>query len=209
MEVVKSRQQAAGRHVGGNYARVDLHASDKELGVADEGDDVLMSELDGIEKQNEEFAGHVHGSTFAFLRSIYDRQGFAGFFVGFWLGILVYVPYSIIYFVLYEEFKNLAGGDQGQASLSAGAYIVCSAVAGAVGASATNCLDVPKTAYQVARDSDAHATVGFIEFTIGLWKREGVWGFTRGIGARVAWMVPTIVLQFTLFESVRKSLRGT
>ncbi|TPX57330.1 hypothetical protein PhCBS80983_g03930 [Powellomyces hirtus] len=221
MEVVKSRQQAnlasstdprrpnlKYRPSGGD-ALHSSHFSDEDE------EEILLNEL--AEFQNPPSfhhhptttLSHSRLSTFAFMRSLYQRQGLRGFYVGFWLGVLVYLPYSMIYFILYEAFKNWAAGGAPQASLSAWAIMVCAAGAGAVGAAATNPLDVPKTAYQVAADNaDYRPRITFLETVLMLW-REGGWrAFCKGVGARVSWLAPTVVLQFTVFETVKRWLRG-
>ncbi|KAI9096986.1 mitochondrial carrier domain-containing protein, partial [Phlyctochytrium arcticum] len=146
-------------------------------------------------------------TTWGFCSDIFRRQGLTGFFVGFWFGILVYLPYSVIYFVFYEDFKNFFAGEKGQSSLSSLNIMLCSAAASAIAAAVTNLIDVPKTAYQVAKDQESNASLSFREYVTTMWQREGFWGFTRGMGARVAWMVPSTVIQFTIFEAVRSRFR--
>ncbi|KAJ3164698.1 hypothetical protein HDU88_005132 [Geranomyces variabilis] len=238
MEVVKSRQQAdlAGRR----RQRERRHGRSRGDALADDDADesVLLESLDSASAAtidaNEEHDDepdrtssrpHPHPaaslSTLTFMRQIYDRQGLRGFYVGFWLGVLVYLPYSILYFVLYEDFKNLlagggADGQKTQAGLSVWAILACSALAGLIAAAATNPLDVPKTAFQVAADGTDHSTDDdphqrhqpstFTSTVVSLW-REGGWrAFTSGMSARCAWMVPTIVIQFTVFEQAKRWL---
>ncbi|KAI8588087.1 mitochondrial carrier domain-containing protein [Geranomyces variabilis] len=236
MEVVKSRQQA---DLAGRRQRERRHGSSGDA-LADAADEsVLLESLDNTSAAtidaNEEHddepdrttSRHPHPaaslSTLAFMRQIYDRQGLRGFYVGFWLGVLVYLPYSILYFVLYEDFKNLLAGGGGadgqktQAGLSVWAILACSALAGLIAAAATNPLDVPKTAFQVAADGTDHSTNDphqrqqqqpstFTSTVVYLW-REGGWrAFTSGMSARCAWMVPTIVIQFTVFEQAKRWL---
>lgn len=218
MEVIKSRQQAKNHMFpAGKYIKLNAHPSrphslsDGEMDPdLDLGDDALP--LHNVNRaadinQSDIASANPNLSTIGFIKSIYLRQGIFGFFVGFWLGLLVYMPYSIIYFVLYERFKNIAAGEAGRESLSAPAYIICSATAGAIAAAATNCLDVPKTAFQVARDAASRSGEGFFDVVIEIWQREGISGFNRGCAARVFWMVPTIVLQFTVYENVKSWLK--
>ncbi|KAJ3158785.1 hypothetical protein HDU86_002466 [Geranomyces michiganensis] len=247
MEVVKSRQQAKG---GEGVSR-----QNNELDNID--DTVLLNPLydnddddDGDTYPAPQSQAHTHSlSTLQFMRQLYTQQGLGGFYVGFWLGVLVYLPYSILYFILYEKFKNLAAGNldaHQQAGLSVWAILACSALAGLIAAAATNPIDgtffqkkknkkaisssfpfyndpkkiprtVPKTAYQVAADGSRTTTINtnntattteitFTQTVLKLYRQSGWRAFTAGMSARCAWMVPTIVIQFTVFEQVKRSL---
>ncbi|KAJ3178042.1 hypothetical protein HDU87_003820 [Geranomyces variabilis] len=258
MEVVKSRQQAdlAGRRrraAARGRGRGQRRRGDDDDDDDDDADEsVLLESLkstttsaaatidpDADEHENDvdhptpHAPHHPHPaaslSTITFMRQIYARQGLRGFYVGFWLGVLVYLPYSILYFVLYEDFKNLVaggggGGHETQAGLSVWAILACSALAGLIAAAATNPLDVPKTAFQVAADGaaadqstdddDAHhqhqqqqqQQSTFTSTVASLWRQGGWRAFTSGMSARCAWMVPTIVIQFTVFEQAKRWL---
>ena len=40
-------------------------------------------------------------------REIWIHEGWVGFFRGYWLGVAVYVPHSMIYFTIYENVISL------------------------------------------------------------------------------------------------------
>ncbi|KAI8824529.1 mitochondrial carrier domain-containing protein [Fimicolochytrium jonesii] len=203
MEVIKSRQQA---QVGSGHmpTKLNAHPSMENLSNIDDDADIplhtLTDDFDSPIPQSPT-TGPTAPSTFTLILSLYARQGLPGFFVGFWLGILVYLPYSILYFILYEQLKLLASHNTPSLipQLSGWAIILCSGVAGSIAAAVTNPLEVPKVAYQV--DEGRRET--FWAIVKGLWRREGWRGFWRGVGARVAWMGPTHVVQFWVYESFR------
>ncbi|KAJ3092013.1 hypothetical protein HK102_011640 [Quaeritorhiza haematococci] len=91
--------------------------------------------------------------TVTTVRTIYRNEGLRGFFTGFWIGLLVYVPHSMIYFVVYERLKILAAGPPLRLGpdpdhLSSVAYLLASTVAAALASAVSNVFDVVKTGYQ-------------------------------------------------------------
>ncbi|RKP01797.1 hypothetical protein CXG81DRAFT_2220, partial [Caulochytrium protostelioides] len=43
------------------------------------------------------------------IRDIYRREGMRGYWRGYWMGLAVFVPHTMIYFVAYEELKRRMG----------------------------------------------------------------------------------------------------
>ena len=91
MERVKAKQQA------------ELQESDFELAL---GDDASLMEQDAIVSSEGETyprPWQEPSSAWQIAKTIYNDDGWTGFFRGYWLGLAVYIPHSIIYFTLYEK----------------------------------------------------------------------------------------------------------
>ncbi|KAL1921501.1 uncharacterized protein VTP21DRAFT_11217 [Calcarisporiella thermophila] len=106
-------------------------------------------------------------STRRLAGEIWQKEGVRGFFRGYWLSLAVFVPYTMLYFALYEELKRVARlhyaspapapaptalPDEAQA-LPFHMYLACSAVSCAFASSVSNVLDVVKTRWQVMTSS--------------------------------------------------------
>lgn len=94
MERLKAKQQA------------ELHESDFELALDD--DDSLMEQddimgLEGVTYPRPHLEWQEPSSAWQIAKNIYKDDGWTGFFRGYWLGLAVYIPHSMIYFTLYEE----------------------------------------------------------------------------------------------------------
>jgi solute carrier family 25 S-adenosylmethionine transporter 26 len=90
MERLKAKQQA------------ELH--DFELALDD--DDLLEEEFmasEGVSYPRPHLSWQEPSSAWQIAETIYKDDGWIGFFRGFWLGLAVYIPHSMIYFTLYEE----------------------------------------------------------------------------------------------------------
>lgn len=46
-------------------------------------------------------------STFELIREIRQSEGIKGFFRGYWMGIVVFLPHSVVWWTTYEEAKRL------------------------------------------------------------------------------------------------------
>ncbi|KAL0095594.1 mitochondrial carrier domain-containing protein [Phycomyces blakesleeanus] len=152
-------------------------------------------------------------SASALARIVWNKEGIRGFFRGYGMGLAVFMPHTVIYFVTYEKLKGQAAAmlkkdsDLGQFPFSV--YLVCSGVASAAGIIVSTPLDVIKTRWQVsAAEEGTLFRKGPVAIACHLWLNEGGWrGFFRSLGARIAWGLPTTMISMSVFESL-KDLRG-
>lgn len=127
------------------------------------------------------------------------QDGVKGFGRGYFLGLGVFVPYSMTYFVCYERLKDLAsknvndGGD-----LSFGLYLSCSSLSGAAAASVSNVLDVVKTRVQITGRRP------WLLIKDMLYK-DGLRSLTKGLGARILWITPSVSISMTTYEVLKQN----
>jgi hypothetical protein len=130
----------------------------------------------------------------------------------------VFVPHTVIYFVTYEKCKawdidrrrerEYARSLDEAPSLPLISYMLYSAIACALAASASNPLDVVKTRWQVAYDRRETGKRSPTEIVRNMYLHEGgLRAFTRGMAARIAWMVPASATAMSVFEVLKARRR--
>ncbi|KAF9159834.1 hypothetical protein DFQ26_006134 [Actinomortierella ambigua] len=151
--------------------------------------------------------------TLQLAKRIYQHEGLLGFYRGYFITLGVFVPYSIMYFTTYEELKALALQQQRtkypksledpQHPLPFMSVAACAAVSCAIAASVSNVIDVVKTRWQVSVLSQEQLSV--TQIIRRMLKQEGgLRSFTRGMGARVLWMVPGTTISMSIFELLKR-----
>lgn len=141
-------------------------------------------------------------------KTIWRDEGLRGFFRGYWMGLAVFVPHTMVYFAVYEQLKLQVFGslpDNDASQLTFGAYMACSAVASAIGITISTPLDIIKTRWQVAAgDQGAAFRTGPVDIARQMWVQEGPRAFfSRGLLARIAWGIPTTAISMTVFEMLK------
>lgn len=168
---------------------------------------------------------HYKGSWDA-LRSIANTEGIRGIYKGYWATLASFGPFSALYFMFYERFKELAR-ERHQISLTQNRMedanlpflhlMACSAGAGALASWLTSPLDMAKLRLQVqrgrlaAKASTPGGTMestteysGMIDCLRKVYNNEcGFRGLFRGAGARVLHVVPATAVTMTCYEKCR------
>mmetsp|Transcript_19181 Transcript_19181/g.43673 ORF Transcript_19181/g.43673 Transcript_19181/m.43673 type:complete len:159 (+) Transcript_19181:786-1262(+) len=156
----------------------------------------------------------MHSSTLAAARDIYSRQGFGGFYQGYFGGLARDVPFRVAQLTSYEVAKSVylrmktrkrretePEGER-KVELSSIDAAICGAVAGTFSAGITAPLDRIKTLLMTdgAKYSNSVANCASTIF-----KNEGVTGLFSGIVPRVAYIAPSVALFFIVYERVQQS----
>ncbi|KAG0211861.1 hypothetical protein BGX28_007316 [Mortierella sp. GBA30] len=153
-------------------------------------------------------------STLDLARKIYRSEGLLGFYRGYFITLGVFVPYSMIYFATYEQLKAMAWqqrqrhlrtvknatSQQDEDVLPFMTIVACAAVACGVAAAVSNTVDVVKTRWQTSILATTEATSSTSRIASQLFRQGGLAGFTRGMGARILWMIPSVTISMSLFE---------
>ncbi|KAG0244956.1 hypothetical protein BGX31_008307 [Mortierella sp. GBA43] len=163
-------------------------------------------------------------STQQLAKKIFDREGLLGFYRGYFITLGVFVPYSMIYFATYEQLKDMAWRQQGhlmgprmaeaataeeevaaadrqqEDTLPFLTIMSCAAVAAGIAGGVSNVVDVVKTRWQIsvlATTEENSSTRRIIQHMIS---QGGLSSFTRGMGARILWMIPSVTISMSVFE---------
>ncbi|KAG0376764.1 hypothetical protein BGX24_007267 [Mortierella sp. AD032] len=151
-------------------------------------------------------------STWSLARQIYQHEGLLGFYRGYFITLGVFVPYSMIYFAAYEQLKDMAWRqlrpirqdkqrqDDQEHVLPFFTIVGCAAVACGIAAGVSNIVDVVKTRWQTSILNTTEETSSTRRIATQLFRQGGLTSFTRGMGARIMWMVPSVAISMSTFE---------
>lgn len=140
--------------------------------------------------------------TFAIIRSIFEREGFAGMYKGLGASLLG-LSHVAIQFPIYEKLKTMAKDRRGSTDLTAADLITASAVSKLVASSLTYPHEVVRSRMQDCRGKEGF---GLLEIMVTIWRHEGVRGFYQGIGVNLARVLPACISTFVSFELIKKKL---
>ncbi|CAO3614519.1 unnamed protein product [Mucor fragilis] len=134
------------------------------------------------------------------ITSILKNEGIRGFYKGYWMGLVVFVPHSMAYFVMYEKMKQWCMSNNNDASM----YMLCSSVAGVTSILISTPLDIIKTRWQIsAAEQGQQFRQGPVSIAKDMLFKEGKGALTRGLWARIAWGIPTTAISMTIFEVLK------
>ncbi|KAG1290159.1 hypothetical protein G6F66_008890 [Rhizopus arrhizus] len=140
-----------------------------------------------------------HQSTLTLAAHIIKEEGILGFYKGYFITLSVFVPHSVVYFILYEKLKS-TWDVQHQTFL---VYIFCAAIASAAGMVVSTPLDIIKTRWQVSRQEEAYRG-GPVKIALRIWNEGGLSIFVRSMLASIVWGVPLTTINMAVFECLLK-----
>ncbi|KAJ3221520.1 hypothetical protein HK099_003432 [Clydaea vesicula] len=153
-----------------------------------------------VVKQKMQVGKSPSSSTLQMMNKIYKREGIRGFYNGYFVSLGVFVPYTVMYFVTYEQLKIRAfkffNKDESRGEkLSPIVYPIAAAVSGALSAAVSNALDIVKTRIQVGvtdsklKNDLNQSNLKTFLLIRHMWTNEGgLRAFARGMPQRVAYL---------------------
>jgi hypothetical protein len=140
-------------------------------------------------------------STMSIVRNLYQSHGLGGFYKGYFITQIVFVPYTISYFVTYEKLKGMFSMNFDARQMSSGLplhlYVLCSSIAATIAGIISNPMEVVKTRCQINTGIPAK------QILLELYRKEGLKGFRKGMLARIAWVTPSMTISISLFETFK------
>mmetsp|Transcript_1602 Transcript_1602/g.3941 ORF Transcript_1602/g.3941 Transcript_1602/m.3941 type:complete len:211 (-) Transcript_1602:262-894(-) len=127
-----------------------------------------------------------------------------GLYRGFGITLLREVPFAMIQFPLYEEFKLVLARYQQQKEVSPVVAALCGSISGGIAAAATTPLDVLKTRLMLGTDRAGvpyKSAVDVLQRTI---QEEGYLALFHGIQPRVMWISIGGFVFFGAYEGCRR-----
>jgi solute carrier family 25 S-adenosylmethionine transporter 26 len=156
------------------------------------------------------------------VTSIWKNKGLAGLYQGYWGGVARDVPFRVAQLTSYEVTKSLylrlkqRRQDAKRSNikrntnpplplqLSSGEAALCGAIAGSFSAAVTSPLDRIKTLLM----TNSAAYGGSVSSCAAkIWAEEGLTGFFTGIGPRVIYIAPSVVIFFIAYEQTQQRLQ--
>ncbi|KAA8495615.1 putative S-adenosylmethionine carrier 2, chloroplastic [Porphyridium purpureum] len=150
----------------------------------------------------------VYSSLREGIAEIWAQEGVRGFFAGYNALLLRDVPYTMLEFGLYAEFKALGRKLLKRDQLTAQQELMLGGAAGGVTGFLTTPLDVAKTKLMTQAHVDPALRYKSIsDALIRVAKEDGVSGLFRGATARVLWLVPFTAVFFGVHEFSKRQFK--
>ncbi|KAK9473353.1 mitochondrial carrier domain-containing protein [Dipodascopsis tothii] len=150
--------------------------------------------------------------TLATIARLRRTEGLRGLYRGYWMGLAVFTPYSIVWWWSYENVKRWRGRP---ADLAPTDYAVASAAAGTAAATVSNFLDVIKTRQQLAVADEVTRLrpddrVGVWTVARNLVREKGVFrALFKGLHVRLMYSLPSGVLSMVIVETLKPEVDPT
>jgi solute carrier family 25 iron transporter 28/37 len=167
--------------------------------------EVVKGRMQILEAQNR--------NTMWLIGDIYRKEGIKGFFRGYWMGVGVFLPHSVVWWTSYEVTKGYVGKDSVDGNLSAFQYGLSSAAASTTAATCSNFLDVVKTRQQLAvaeeiskiRPDDQQSV---LKVARNLVKEVGLFrALFKGLHIRLMHSLPSSILAMIIVEKVNPDIK--
>lgn len=187
------------------YPRIATHAISGF--VAEAASAVVWAPLETIKQRAQV---RTTGSSIVVLRDLLKREGPRALLSGYNATLVVFAPYAMLYFVVYERCRQEARDRYGRET--SGTVAASAACAGAIAAGTTAPLDVVKTRIQTQGDSSVvnrRKYTGMLDAMRDIIRTEGVGAFGRGMTARMLWMMPGTAITMTSFEFLKRIMGET
>lgn len=153
------------------------------------------------------------------INSIYQTEGFRGFFRGFWPYMIVNGPGSAVWWASYELCKRFLHQWRNNYYRSGAEYIsplnsfLSGGFAGVISCIVTNPLDVARTRIQLLEVQNQRERerlkMGFTTILKEIFAKEGLWGLYKGIKPRIFIRAPGSALAFVGYEILKENCAHT
>lgn len=136
------------------------------------------------------------------LRSIFKKEGIAGFYTGWWPALAQKIPSYSLTWMFFQQFKKsyeriLKSKPNSEANFLLGAL----AAAGSV--TVMNPMDTVKTRLVIQMSDSPLAYKGVSDCFLRIFKEEGIGAFYRSLPPRLVSVVPMIAIQFAVYETMK------
>lgn len=153
--------------------------------------------------------GKSASNSFAHASLVVRKEGVRGLYRGFLAHQVTWLPFSGLYFALYEWGKARcidAGYEDGHDNLEPTAQLCCGAAAGVIASALTNPLDILKTRVQVAQTNpEMFPYSGALQAARHLLRHEGAGALMNGAFARALHLTTRLTLCTLAYEQVSAS----
>jgi len=143
------------------------------------------------------------------VRQIFHQNGLKAFWSGYGVTLLRDAPFASIYFVSYEVLKRSVKSmtediiDTDTTLARDLRHLTCGSLAGMIATSFTIPIDVVKTRIQTQSKLGVKKYDGVIDAFTKIYREEGVKAFRKGLGPRLASIMPSAGLTFTIYEKLK------
>lgn len=153
-------------------------------------------------------------NTFQLMKQVYLQEGLKGFFHGYFMGLVVFLPHSVVWWVTYESLLDKWKQSK-QSEMQPYNYAVCAASATSSAVVCTNFLDVIKTRQQLSHSPEVAKLRptdkdGLKSIVKNLVSEKGLLrAFVRGMPLRLMSTVPSSALAMAIMETLHPDPTAT
>lgn len=151
----------------------------------------------------------MYSSVWSGVKAMMVKEGPRAFLTGYKATLVRDVPYTMLEFGLYSQFKRLIRVLLRRSSLTSREEIIIGGVAGGCTGFLTTPLDLAKTRLMTQASTGAAVAKqysGITDVLMQVVRKEGVPGLFKGSLARTAWLVPFTALYFGVHEASKRAL---
>lgn len=150
----------------------------------------------------------VYPSMSSAITNMIRREGVRTMYTGYRATLARDIPYTMLEFGLYAQFKRVLRAMLAKDSLTSGQELAVGGLAGGCTGFLTTPLDLAKTKLMTQGTGAAKQYSGIIDVLVKVGKTEGVQGLFKGSTARVVWLIPFTAVYFGVHEATKRSLRS-
>lgn len=176
--------------------------------------DILKQQL---QVEGQIYRGSQSKTIVETAKYIAKTDGMRGFWSGYGVTLMRDAPFAAIYFTSYESIKRLnAWLVEGKVEKKSMQHFVAGACAGAIATCFTIPIDVVKTRYLLFMlhhtfrlQTQIGATKqynGIFHAFQTIYREEGLQAFAKGLGPRLAYIMPAAALTFTIYEELKNHI---
>ncbi|CAN8075499.1 unnamed protein product [Agarophyton chilense] len=148
------------------------------------------------------YPGFVSG-----IRTILKKEGAKALYTGYGATLLRDVPYTMLEFGLYSQFKKIFRAAVNRPKLTPQEEIALGGIAGGCTGFLTTPLDLAKTRLMTQVSSGSQRQYkGVVDVLLKVLKAEGPSGLFKGSTARVVWLIPFTAVFFGVHEATKRAL---
>ncbi|CAG8639106.1 7921_t:CDS:2 [Acaulospora morrowiae] len=149
----------------------------------------------------------LYSSMYLAVRTIYQEEGFFGFYRGFLSTVFREIPFTCLQFPLYEYLKVVLAKRTQKRYIEPWEAAICGSIAGGTAAAITTPLDVIKTRLMLsAKKQSVHNYSGIFNTFNRILSEEGPRAFFLGIWPRVLWISIGGSIFLGVYEKSKKTL---
>jgi len=160
-----------------------------------------------VDNVKQKLQAHVYPTVRSTLANIWALDGVLGFYMGTLGTIARDIPFAVIQFPLYEQFKRIWSESLQGKPLDPHKAAVCGSAAGAVAAAITTPMDVIKTRLMLTTDRHGVRYVGVMDVLARIRLHEGLGQLFAGVVPRVTWIALGGFVFFGSCEACKTALR--
>lgn len=142
-----------------------------------------------------------YNNLFSAVRGLALDRGIAGFYSGWWPGLVGKIPSYALTWTFFQQLKVARDKVTGRAATD-----LENSVMGCIASGTTVCLMIPMDTIKTRLVTRSGAYKGIIDCAVRVAREEGIGAFYRGLPPRLISVVPMIGIQFGVYEFMRKTL---